>query len=106
MGMQPILSVTVPIKKIKDAARQCYSDGDGVVRREWAFTLFQLQDNKQKCLVLIVRSHFTIKVSFCHFYLSSYVNRNIGMHTIHKLCWRHKKYVSLSPSANAPLSPT
>ena len=34
MGMQPTMSVTVPIKRIKDAARQCYSDGDGVVRRE------------------------------------------------------------------------
>ena len=30
-GMRPILPVTVPVKKIKGAARQCYSDGDGVV---------------------------------------------------------------------------
>ena len=30
MGMQPILSVTVPIKKIKGAARQRYCDGDGI----------------------------------------------------------------------------
>ena len=31
MGMQPILPVTLPAKKLKDAIRQCYSDGDGVV---------------------------------------------------------------------------
>ena len=32
MDMQPILPVTVPVKKIKGAARQRYGDGDGVVR--------------------------------------------------------------------------
>ena len=30
--MQPILPVTVPVKKIKGATRQRYGDGDGVVR--------------------------------------------------------------------------
>ena len=36
MGMQPILPVTVPIKKIKGVTNQCYGDGDGdgVVRCE------------------------------------------------------------------------
>ena len=34
MGMQPILPVTVPIKKIKGVTSQCYGDGDGVVRCE------------------------------------------------------------------------
>ena len=34
MGMQPILSITVSIKKIKGAAHQCYGDSDGVVRCE------------------------------------------------------------------------
>ena len=38
MGVQPILPVTVPVKKIKDAARQCYGDGDGVVRCEQTLT--------------------------------------------------------------------
>ena len=28
MGMQPILPITVPVKKIKGAARQCNNDGD------------------------------------------------------------------------------
>ena len=37
MGMQLILPVTVPVKKIKGAARQCYGDGDGVVRSEQTF---------------------------------------------------------------------
>ena len=32
--MQPILPITVPIKKINGATRQCYGDGDGVVRCE------------------------------------------------------------------------
>ena len=36
MGVQPILSVTVPVKKIKGATRKCYGDGDGVVRCEQA----------------------------------------------------------------------
>ena len=31
MGMQPILPITVSIKKIKGAARQCYGNGDGVI---------------------------------------------------------------------------
>ena len=33
MGMQPILPVTVPVKKIKGASRQCsvYCDGDEVL---------------------------------------------------------------------------
>ena len=34
MGMQPILPVTVSVKKIKSAACQCYGDGDEVVRCE------------------------------------------------------------------------
>ena len=28
IGMQHILSVTVPVKEIKGAAHQCYGDGD------------------------------------------------------------------------------
>ena len=39
MGIQPILPITVHIKKIKGAAHLCYSDGDGVVRYEQTFTL-------------------------------------------------------------------
>ena len=38
MGMQPILSITVPIKKIiKGATHQHYGDGDGIAWCEWAF---------------------------------------------------------------------
>ena len=37
MDMHPILPVTVPVKKIKGTARQCYGDGDGVVRCEQTF---------------------------------------------------------------------
>ena len=36
MGVQPILSVTGPVKKIKGAAHQCYGDGDGVI---WSKTV-------------------------------------------------------------------
>ena len=36
MNMQPILAVTVPVKKIKGAARQCYGEGDGIVQCEQA----------------------------------------------------------------------
>ena len=38
MGMQPILPVTVLVKKIKGAAHQCYGHGDGVVRCEQTFS--------------------------------------------------------------------
>ena len=38
MCMQPILPVTVLIKKIKGAARQRYGDSDGVRWGEQAFT--------------------------------------------------------------------
>ena len=31
MGMQPILPITVSIKKFKGAAHQCYGNGDGVI---------------------------------------------------------------------------
>ena len=37
MGMQPILPITVPVKKIKGVViHQCYGDGDGdgVIRYE------------------------------------------------------------------------
>ena len=38
MGMQPILPITVPIKKIiKGATHQHYGDGDGIAWCEWAF---------------------------------------------------------------------
>ena len=42
--MQPILSVTVPVKKIKGTARQCYggSDGDGVVWCGWTFIILMI----------------------------------------------------------------
>ena len=36
MSLQPILPVTEPINKMKGAVRQCYGDGDGVVRCEQA----------------------------------------------------------------------
>ena len=39
MGMQPILPFTVPVKKIKDAARQRYIEGDGVAWCEQTFRL-------------------------------------------------------------------
>ena len=37
MGMQPILPTTLSVKITKGATRQCYSDGDGVVRCEQTF---------------------------------------------------------------------
>ena len=37
VGVQLILPITVPIKKIRGAACQCYVDSNGVVRCEWAF---------------------------------------------------------------------
>ena len=36
--MQPILSVTLTVKKIKGAANQRYSDSDGIVRCEQTLT--------------------------------------------------------------------
>ena len=38
MGMEPILPVSVPVKKIKRAARQHYIDGDVDARCERALT--------------------------------------------------------------------
>ena len=35
--MQPILRITVPVKKIKGAAHQCYGGSDGVVLYEPTF---------------------------------------------------------------------
>ena len=35
MGMQPILLITLPVKKIKSAVRQHYGDGDAVIWCEW-----------------------------------------------------------------------
>ena len=32
--MTPILPISVPVKKRKGAARQCYGDGDGVIHCE------------------------------------------------------------------------
>ena len=31
MGMEPVLSITVPVKKIKGTAHQCYSDSDAFI---------------------------------------------------------------------------
>ena len=39
MGMQPILPITMLVKKIKSAARQCYGDGAGDVRCEQTLNL-------------------------------------------------------------------
>ena len=39
IGVQPILSVTVSVKKIKGAARQRYGDSNGVVRCEQTLTV-------------------------------------------------------------------
>ena len=50
MGMQPILLVTVPIKKIKGAACQCHGDGDGV-RCEQTFS--PLEDGCPRKPVLV-----------------------------------------------------
>ena len=40
-GCATILPITVPVKKIKDATRQCYGDGDGdgVVQCEKTFEM-------------------------------------------------------------------
>ena len=38
MGIQLILPVTVPVKKIKGATCQCYGDGDVVTQCEQAFS--------------------------------------------------------------------
>ena len=43
MDMQPILTITVPIIKIKGAARECYGDGDEVVRCEQTFKMGNLE---------------------------------------------------------------
>ena len=34
MGMQPILPITVTVKKIKGAIHQCYGDSDGFTQCE------------------------------------------------------------------------
>ena len=44
MGMQPILPVTVPVKKIKGATHQCYGGGDGGIRCEQTFNI----NNRQR----------------------------------------------------------
>ena len=38
MGMQPILPITVPVKKNKGAAHQYYGDGDEVIWCEQTFS--------------------------------------------------------------------
>ena len=42
MSVQPILPITGLVRKIKGAAHQCYGDGDGVVRCEETFNLFDI----------------------------------------------------------------
>ena len=53
MGMQPILPMTVPIKKIKDAALQDYGDGDGVVWCEQTFTCYTHTTEKSPSVVTL-----------------------------------------------------
>ena len=36
IGMQPILPITVTVKKMEGTAHQCYGDADGVIRCEQA----------------------------------------------------------------------
>ena len=43
VGIQPILPVTVTVKKIKGVARQCYGDGDEVIQCEQALRITKLQ---------------------------------------------------------------
>ena len=47
--MQPILPITVPVKKIKGAACQCDGDGDGVVWCEQTLTMQSLSGFKSVC---------------------------------------------------------
>ena len=47
MGTQPILPVTVSIKKIKGAARQCYGDGDRVVQCEQTLTMLNYKSSQK-----------------------------------------------------------
>ena len=75
--MEPILSVIVPVKKIKGAARQCYGDGDGVVRCEQIFSV-------------------TVVVEPCEQVIASY--------TTHLL--RYKIAVAIVPCVNSSLHST
>ena len=61
-GMQPILPVTVPIKKIKDATCQCYSDE--VLRYEQIFTIHKKDRNKQ--FLEVVLNFFTQICCYIH----------------------------------------
>ena len=53
--MQPILPVTVSVKKIKGAARQCYGDGDGVVLCE--------QTLSRNCSLIVVLRRVHVNVA-------------------------------------------
>ena len=72
-GMQPILPVTVHVKKIKSAARQRYGDGDRVVKGEQIFKgPFTPDESEGKgesfiwCLPFILRS-FLLVIRFYTF---------------------------------------
>ena len=76
MGIQPILPITVPVKKIKSTARQCYSDGDGVVWCEQSFKgPFTADESEGKgenclwCLPFILWSFLLVVWSFFRFRL-------------------------------------
>ena len=72
IGMQPILPITVPVKKIKGATRQCFGDGDGVIRCEQAFQLVrpdgQTQNltcpNENQIAKQIFPTQSTFKISY------------------------------------------
>ena len=51
MGTQPILPVSLPIKKIKGAAHQHYSEGDGVIWCE--YTINSLKSDRQRVHIRI-----------------------------------------------------
>ena len=69
-----------------------------------------LSVNEPLALEVIAEGPFALDdndVFFCHFFLSSCVNSNIGNHATHfwrhkNFFWRHEKFVSSSPSANGP----
>ena len=67
MGMQPILSNTVPVKKIKGAAYQCYGDGDGIAWCEQTLneviaikSIIQFETLFSKFVLLVCRLNETI----------------------------------------------
>ena len=103
MSVQLILSITVSVKKIKGAARQCYGDGDGIVRCEQTFMMLFTRDVKN----IKGAAHINVEVDgACKQDLTQTLHVNVGSTSPNANVTREQTITLLPPLPTPPPCPS